>query len=896
MSNLLFLNPWLLVAFLALPALWFLLRITPPVPKRIFLPSARFLDGLIPKTRTPDKTPWWILLMRLIIATLLIITFAQPIFNPSQDLTSNNPIRIIVDNGWSSADIWDEKLDAIEDLLARADRQGLSVFLTTTAPEPIDGKPLNLGPLDPNEALSKLKGLKPYPWPNDLKAQNDRIKDNSEGIDSYYFSDGLNSNNLDNLIETLERHGQVHIVEPKPEKLSFVLSRDDDQDGDLSFLVHASETVPNGTPFTLEALGGNGQIIGVEQGIIQDQKTQITMQIPESLRANVTRVTIAEQNHAGAVFLFDDQFRKKRVGIASPSQEDEAKPFIEASFYLKRALEPYADISVGSIDMLLEDSLSMLILPDIGALSTDQLQKLDTWVKDGGLLLRFAGPSMEQARQHFLVPTPLRNGARSTDGALAWEKPPKLTTFSENSPLAGVELREDVVIKTQMLAEPTQDLSSKTWATLDDGTPLITADTFESGMVIMIHTTASPDWSNLPLSGAFVQILSRLVKIAGSAPDTLQNISGSLDPIRTLDGYGRLTNPETSTQPIQSGSFEKTRISYTHPPGIYGNEGVRKPLNFGDQAPKLAPIDVSGIGINTSHYDVSLESNLMPILLIAAFCLLLIDWVVMLALSSAFSLSAFKRATIMVAMCLLIPISGHAQTPKQYQYADGLYLGFIKSSNPTLNAQTRRGLEALKDALSARTSAEPEGVISLDPSTDILSFFPLIYWPLAPDEEPLSAEALRNVQDYLDHGGTILFDTREQISSSELIRRGSNSALANVTAGLNIPALAPIQDDHVLGKSFYLLSSFPGRYAGGTIWVESNSENGRDGVSSVLIGSHDWASAWAQSAGRNYRSGASARQRELALRFGINVMMYALTGNYKADQVHVKHILERLGQ
>jgi len=157
------------------------------------------------------------------------------------------------------------------------------------------------------------------------------------------------------------------------------------------------------------------------------------------------------------------------------------------------------------------------------------------------------------------------------------------------------------------------------------------------------------------------------------------------------------------------------------------------------------------------------------------------------------------------------------------------------------------------------------------------------------------------VQKYLDNGGTILFDTREDVSSADPTRGGANAAaLAEMIKGLNVPALAPIKDDHVLGRSFYLLDNFPGRYVNGTIWVEGNSENGRDGVSSVLIGSNDWGSAWqsygAQNNGLTYRSSGSPRQRELAMRFGVNMVMYALTGNYKADQVHVKYILERLGQ
>ncbi len=889
MTSLLFLNPWLLSALATLPALWFLLRIMPPAPRQIFLPSARFLEGLVPKTKTPSKTPWWILLLRLIVVTLMITAFAQPVLNPSRNLASNNPIRIVIDNGWSSAHIWERKIQAVEDVLARAVRQGLSVYLDTTAPEPSDGKPLTLGPLSAHEALSRLKGLQPYPWSSDFKARYEKIKESPDNVDTYYFSDGIQAKSTNSFIKTLKQKGQVHIFKPSPENLPLILSKDNSPDRDLSFFIHAPETIPAGTPVTLEALGAAGQVIGVESVTLKGKKTQITMEIPESLRQNLAHVRIAGHNNAASIYLFDDQFQKKRVGIASPAQADQANPFIEASFYLTRALEPYAELQVGNIDALLGNAV--IILPDIGALSPQELEKLDVWVRDGGLLLRFAGPVMEQARQHFLTPTPLRKGARSLDGALAWETPPKLQSFNKNAPLAGIALREDIIIKQQLLAEPVQDLADKTWAVLDDGTPLITADRLDSGLIVLVHTTASPDWSNLPLSGAFVQILSRLVKIAGSNPDSLQNITGSLEALRTLNGKGRLIQPEASVQPIMADQIATTKISYKHPPGIYGNGSIRYAFNFADQIPSVKALGDMSNDITILSYDTSHEQSLMPALLLTSFILLLMDWIIMIAMSSSMRLNIFKRAAVMVFLCFILPAHSHAQTPDSYKYADGLYLGFIKSANTGLNAQTRRGLEALKDALTARTSAEPDGVASLNPETDILSFFPFIYWPIDANDQPLSQKALRNVQDYLDHGGTILFDTRTQDTSTK-----NNETLMRITAGLNIPALSPIKDDHVLGKSFYLLDSFPGRYNGGTIWVESNSENGRDGVSSVLIGSHDWASAWAQSAGRNYRSGASARQRELSIRFGINLMMYALTGNYKADQVHVKHILERLGQ
>ena len=187
--------------------------------------------------------------------------------------------------------------------------------------------------------------------------------------------------------------------------------------------------------------------------------------------------------------------------------------------------------------------------------------------------------------------------------------------------------------------------------------------------------------------------------------------------------------------------------------------------------------------------------------------------------------------------------------------------------------------------------------MGLEPDSDILPFFPLIYWPISNEAAPLSTKAINNVQHYLDHGGTILFDTRDQnFTAGSLGGTPNADALRRLVGNLNIPPLEPSSKDHVLTKSFYLLEVFPGKYTGGTLWVESGGSEGRDGVSSVIIGSHDWASSWASHPMNRNNIYGTNRQEELALRFGVNLMMYALTGNYKADQVHVPHILERLGQ
>ena len=199
--------------------------------------------------------------------------------------------------------------------------------------------------------------------------------------------------------------------------------------------------------------------------------------------------------------------------------------------------------------------------------------------------------------------------------------------------------------------------------------------------------------------------------------------------------------------------------------------------------------------------------------------------------------------------------------------------------------------------------------MGVDPARDDLSFYPLLYWPMDPREKNLSPASLSKIADYMRLGGTILFDTRDLTLGAV---RGDNNpgqqTLRRLTAGLDLPRLEPVPADHVLTKSFYILRDYPGRWDGGQLWIEAlppegkNGDNGParggDGVSPVLIGGNDWAAAWAvDTNGRPLTEpvpGGDA-QRETALRFGINLVMYALTGNYKTDQVHAPALLERLG-
>ena len=188
-------------------------------------------------------------------------------------------------------------------------------------------------------------------------------------------------------------------------------------------------------------------------------------------------------------------------------------------------------------------------------------------------------------------------------------------------------------------------------------------------------------------------------------------------------------------------------------------------------------------------------------------------------------------------------------------------------------------------------SLQPQPV-GVDVATDPLAFFALLYWPVAADQPPLAAATIGRLNRYMATGGTILFDLQDAVSGF------GASALRRLTQGLDIPPLTPIPPDHILTKAFYLMQSFPGRWAGGRVWVERAGERVNDGVSRIIVGTHDWASAWAIDDGGQPLFAVvpgGARQRERAYRFGVNLVMYTLTGNYKSDQVHIPAILERLG-
>jgi hypothetical protein len=238
------------------------------------------------------------------------------------------------------------------------------------------------------------------------------------------------------------------------------------------------------------------------------------------------------------------------------------------------------------------------------------------------------------------------------------------------------------------------------------------------------------------------------------------------------------------------------------------------------------------------------------------------------------------------------------------------HLAYVITGSAQTDDISKAGMRGLSFALMDKTALEPGDPVGVDPAKDELAFYPLIYWPIDPQAPMPSPEAIARVDAYMQQGGTVLFDTRDQLQAGASLDPSAspaNQRLRAILDGMNVPPLEPVPDDHVLTKSFFIMPDFPGRYEGSPLWVEASTPNASprerpvrtgDGVTPIMITANDFAGAWAVDEQGNPLFPTvpnDPMQRIYAIRGGVNIVMYMLTGNYKSDQVHAKDLIERLG-
>jgi hypothetical protein len=938
-----FTAPLALFALAGLPLLYYLLRVIPPRPTQVPFPPLQLILDLKPKDETPARTPWWLLALRLAIAAMVIFAMAGPIWNPlPSGGAGKGPLLVMVDDGWPAAPTWDQRTAAIDDLLIATTRAGrASAILAVSEGE------RDVLPAEGSKSLERRRAMRPVPIAPDrlaaLPAIAHFLEANpdaglvwlSDEVDVGPRSERGSGRAFAESLAQLAGTRDLTILTAAHAPLA-ITSTDNGTAALEVQLIRSSPQAPaSGRIAALDIKGLSIAQAAFDFGAAL--ATHVRFELPIELRNDISRIVLPDEHSAGAVSLLDSRWKRRRIGLATGATADVAQPLLSPTYYLTRALAPFADVreakggGADAVLKLLEEDVSVMVLADVGALSGPAHDRLAAFVEAGGVLVRFAGVRLA-ANADDLVPVRLRRGGRVLGGSLSWETPKQLNPFERESPFFGLAVPDDVTIARQVLAEPEAGLAGKTWAALSDGTPLVTATKRGKGLVVLFHVTADTTWSNLPLSGLFVDMMHRITDLSGASlagkPSQANAMAGepagermALAPYLILDGFGALGPAPVNAQPIADAAIPIA--SREHPPGFYGPAESMVAINTLRPDDAVAPVDLSGLNLVRQAIVTTTPIDLRAWLIPLAILAFLAD-----TLASLWLASALRRApgragqALALAALLFLGQAPHdragaetmasapdrALSPRDLDAVSKTRLAYVLTGDSRVDEASRLGLGALSHALAERTTLLPGDPVGIDPATDELAFYPLIYWPIVADRPQPSTASVTRIAEYMKQGGSIIFDTRDALSSR---RNGPPTPeslwLRQLLTGVDVPELEPVPKNHVATRTFYILEAFVGRYTIGETWIEAlppetGDEANRparagDSVSPLIITSNDLAGAWAAD-----RYGdpiyplvpGSPRQRELALRGGINLVMYALTGNYKADQVHVPYLLERL--
>lgn len=913
-----FLSPWLLLALFILPGLWWLVRATPPKPRVQNFPSLLLLKKLSPSRQDSAHTPLWLLILRLIALTLLIVAFSRPIYIPSSQTHAPHDLTLVIDNGWAGASHWQEKQKTALALGEATFRAGGHVTLLLSAQETDGHWPQPLHPGNQAALQHLLNNLSPQLWPSNrhLFAQQlqqptwrQSIKDSSFVL----LSDGVAQEGDEELYNVLHPgHSVEDIRWPRCDLILFRITQP-------SPLQIKAETLPNCPAHKLPLLE-----MRLEKGSHFTALAQTTLNTNslQDVRTLLPAPGIADALNLPAIsgpagmLLLRNTNQQHRLGILHIAGDD--TPLTGNNFYLKQALQNLSTYQEGTVDTILQQSPSIIIAAD-GTLPTSSAPALLQWVRQGGMLIRFAGPALAHQTQQplteddaALLPVPLLSGMRQLGGPMSWGKPQKLAPFPLSTPFGGLVIPQDITITRQLLAQPTDDLPRHIWATLADGTPLVTARHEGHGLVVLFHTTPTADWSTLPISGLFPQMLERLITRAPALSASASNKTSDADtlaPWMLLNAQKKLIPPTSTIHALDS--HLPTKVDALHPVGFYGSTQPRYPLNLGDNLPTLA--DEPAMGHIQFAGAPALEHPLWPALLLISLGLIFLDMCLSLSRHSLVPLLNKIKLPFLMAIIGIYsniypvhPVYAEAlpqssenssEIPSVPFSALNIRLAYIETNDNQTNNAVQQGLEGLTHFLNQRSTTHLAPPTHVVPGRDDLAFYPLLYWPITASTHlsPAGKTALNN---YLQHNGMLLIDEMGAGSAMDGTSGAAvRHALTSATEGLAIPPLTPLTEQHTLTHSFYLLHDFPGRIAGQTVYVATQSNDESEDVSPIILGNADWAHAWATTPDGQHPYAVipdGDTQRTLAYRFGFNAIIYALTGNYKNDQRHYPEMLRRL--
>ncbi len=613
-------------------ALWLLLRTQQPPPQEMPSSLTRLIAGVKPREDTPDQTPLWQLYLRLTAAAMVITGAAGPLLDPQEPLGGSGPLVLVVDNGWAAAPHWQERMDSAIDMIARAEREGKKVIVLPTA-QPGDNSPVRgSGLIMPADARQIVQALEPLPWPEDRQAALKALEDMDAGQNAsvIWLSNGLGDDGTLALVERLQKFGTLTVLEDGAAGAPLFLDPPRIEGDSMTATVRRPAGAGEEVVAVL-ATAEDGRVIARTEAVFEAgaKEAIAAFNLPVELRNEMMQVSIENGNSAGTVVLLDERWRRRPVGLVTDVASEPAQELLSEFHYSRQALGPFVDLREGKVDELLKGELSVIVLGDSNPVDAGSARRIDEWIREGGTALRFAGPRLAEGGGDDLVPVELRQeqGGRTMGGAMSWGEPARLAPFEAGTPFEGLDLPSnlaDVTVKRQVLAQPVLGEGEEIWSRLEDGTPLVTAEKRGDGWLVLVHTTANADWSNLSMSKLFVDMLRAVVSHSQGVSSGLDE-TNTLPPWKTLNGTGRLDVPFGGARGLTAQAIKEGIVSPPNPPGFYGDKDVRRAHNLASAVTTLEPIPSLPGGVERKSYEEGKAIDLRGPLIAIALALALID-------------------------------------------------------------------------------------------------------------------------------------------------------------------------------------------------------------------------------------------------------------------------------
>lgn len=815
-----------------LPLVWWLARRTPPAPRVVRLPSILLLgprDDAPPVRRRP---PWWLLALRVAAVALLLGGLAGPSWRAVPVEPGAARVAIVIDNGWVAGEPW-ERLRAAARREIAALPDGARVALIGTAER---GRGVDL--VTPAAARAALDAMVPRAWAGDRVAAAGRLPPRAALV---WIADGVEDAGA-----ALRRRGGRVVIEPP-----------------AAPVIRAARRTPEGWRVALalpelarddwelvarDAAGA--RLAGVRFG---RGASDVALAVEPGAAPRVAMLALDRAEGAGARWLVDRSGERPRVALVDGERAEGAPPLERGGFYVRRALEPHAPVTAVTLDAAAAGAGELVVLVDVAVRRGAVADALLARARRGAVVVSFAGPRVAAAGS-ALAPAPLGAASRALGGALSWSAPQRVSGVAADGPLAGLGPLGAVSVRRQLLDRGGAPGVMR-WAWLADGTPFVTARREGAGLLVLVHTAAGPGWSNLPLTGALEAMLARLLPLAANPGALRAAVNAPWVLASEMRGDGSLA-PPGARRVIAAADWARAGVSERAPPGLWRAGGAVRARNLADGAMPpgfdFPPLATGGMRVGPS---AGVPLALGPWLVGLALLLAAVDGLI----------AAGPAARRLLAGAAALGVLGAAGAGAAAQGQAAIEVAYVRSGDAATDAAARGGLEALARVLARRTAVKADAVRGVDPATERLGRYALIYWPVR--RAPSAAQAVR-ARAYLARGGLILFDLG-----------ASGAALAE----LGLPPLEPLGRGHVLMRAFYQL-----RDPGG-VWIEAGTRGANGRVAGAIVGRGGWAAAWAEADGAG-----PYEAREMALRFGVNLVIYALTGTYKADQVHAKALMERM--